>query len=119
MKSLLFAVCLIAMCGCSAQQKNLQSSAVPSVLIDVRTPDERAKFGYINGSICIVHTEIGDKISKFVPDRNTAVGVYCRSGRRSAMAAKVLKKRGYTKVTDYGGFKEAAKKLNLPVVNAK
>ena len=111
-------VCVM-LCGCNKKAAVPQEIVPRGVLIDVRTPEERAETGYITGSVCIVHTQIHTDIGKVAPDTRTPVGVYCRSGRRSAMAAEVLKKIGYTDVTDYGGFEEAQKKLSLPVVKVK
>ena len=111
-------VCVM-LCGCNKKAAVPQEIVPRGVLIDVRTPEERAETGYITGSVCIVHTQIHADIGKVAPDTRTPVGVYCRSGRRSAMAAEVLKKIGYTDVTDYGGFEEAQKKLSLPVVKVK
>ena len=105
--------------GCNKQQSVPPEIPPRGVLIDVRTPEERAETGYIAGSVCIVHTEIHTGIGKVAPDTRTPVGIYCRSGRRSAMAAQVLKSIGYTDVTDHGGFEEAKKKLGLPVVTGK
>jgi rhodanese-related sulfurtransferase len=33
--------------------------------------------------------------------------VYCRSGRRSALAAAILRKAGFTRVTDVGSLERA------------
>ena len=111
---------LVALCGCSMDKKEKETLAPKSmVLIDVRTPAERAENGYIATSVCVVHTERHTQISDIVPDKSTPVGVYCRSGRRSALAADILKNIGYTDVTDFGGFEDAQKKLSLPVVKVK
>jgi phage shock operon rhodanese PspE len=74
-----------------------------AVLIDVRTPEE-FQVVRIPGSILVPDYEIKDKISEVVPDKNAAVIVYCRSGRRSSAAAKELINMGYTKVFDLGGI---------------
>lgn len=74
-----------------------------AILIDVRTPEEY-KTVRIPGSILVPDYEITDKIEKVVPDKNSTVILYCRSGRRSAQAAKELAKMGYTKVLDMGGI---------------
>ena len=110
---------LAALSGCNKRPSVPPEIPPRGVLIDVRTPEERAETGYIAGSVCIVHTEIHTGIGKVAPDTRTPVGVYCRSGRRSAMAAQVLKSIGYTDVTDHGGFEEAKKNIGLPVVNGK
>jgi phage shock protein E len=37
--------------------------------------------------------------------------VYCRSGRRSAIAVEAMKKLGYDDLTDLGGMDEAKRRL--------
>ena len=39
-----------------------------------------------------------------LPDRGAPLYVYCRSGGRSRRAAALLKRMGYTNVTDIGGI---------------
>ena len=107
---------LLCCAGCHKPSSTPPEIPPRGVLIDVRTLKERSETGYITGSVCIEHTLIHTDIKKVAPDTRTHIGVYCRSGRRSAMAAQVLKNIGYKNVTDYGGFEEAKKKINLPVV---
>ncbi|MBR2374472.1 MAG: rhodanese-like domain-containing protein [Lentisphaeria bacterium] len=49
-------------------------------------------------------------------NKGARICVYCRSGRRSAVAAEKLKKMGYTDVYDLGGIQEASKKLGSPIL---
>ncbi|HHW21551.1 MAG TPA: rhodanese-like domain-containing protein [Clostridiaceae bacterium] len=74
-----------------------------AVLIDVRT-EEEYRLIRIPGSILIPDYEIKDKIEKIVPDKNTPIILYCRTGNRSARAAKTLAEMGYTMVFDLGGI---------------
>lgn len=74
-----------------------------AVLIDVRTPEE-FRVVRIPGSVLIPDYEIKDKIANVVPDKDTTVIVYCRSGNRSRNAAKTLIDMGYTKIFDLGGI---------------
>lgn len=74
-----------------------------AVLIDVRTPEEFLVIR-IPGSVLIPDYEIKEKIADVVPDKDTTVIVYCRSGNRSRTAAKKLIDMGYTKVFDLGGI---------------
>ena len=74
-----------------------------AVLIDVRTPDE-FRVVRIPGSVLIPDYEIKDKVAEVVPDKDTTLIVYCRSGNRSRSAAKALIDMGYTKVFDLGGI---------------
>lgn len=85
-----------------------------SNLIDVRTAEEFAE-GAINGAKNIV-LENGD-LEKALPtlDKDAAYSVYCRSGRRSAVAVEMMKQAGFTNVTDLGGIEEAAQALALPI----
>ena len=73
-----------------------------AVLLDVRTPAEYME-KRIPGSVNLPLDEIG-KIKFKVPDLNTPIYVYCRSGYRSHTALGILQKLGYTAVYDIGGI---------------
>ncbi|MCI1209554.1 MAG: rhodanese-like domain-containing protein, partial [Treponema sp.] len=60
--------------------------------------------GHIHGAVLIPDYEIADKASQVIPEKNTVLFVYCRSGRRSAASAKKLVSMGYTQVYDMGGI---------------
>lgn len=70
-------------------------------VIDVRTPDEYTS-GHVPGSILLPFDEIKTKAGQLPPAKNTEIVVYCRSGRRSAIAADTLLSLGYTKIYDMG-----------------
>jgi rhodanese-related sulfurtransferase len=82
----------------NAALKNLPESAV---IIDVREPQEYAQ-GHIPGSINVPVMAIRC-IGERVPDKNTPLFVYCRSGARSNRAVMYLLDTGYSDVTDMGG----------------
>jgi rhodanese-related sulfurtransferase len=42
--------------------------------------------------------------------------LYCRSGRRSAIAAELMATAGFTEVRDLGELETAAQSLGLPIV---
>ncbi len=88
----------------------LPALAANPVVIDVRTPDEYAQ-GHVDGALNLPHDSIAAHIAAAVPDKATPVILYCRSGRRSAMALEALKDAGYTQVENYGGLEEARKRL--------
>lgn len=73
------------------------------ILLDVRTQEE-FKAGHIPTAILLPYDAIEKQASKVLPDTNKEIIVYCRSGRRSAIAADTLQKLGYTKVSDFGGI---------------
>ena len=72
------------------------------VLLDVRTREEYLQ-GHIPGSQNLDVQEI-QKAPELLPDKEAALFVYCRSGARSGQAAFILKKMGYTNVTNIGGI---------------
>ena len=71
-------------------------------LIDVRTTEE---FGVSHikeaQNICVTDADFEEKIKTL--DKTKPVYVYCRSGGRSARAAKILEEKGFTKVYDLQG----------------
>lgn len=71
------------------------------LLLDVRAKDE-FEAGHISGSALMPYDAI--KATFVEPDRNRPIVVYCRSGRRSAIAAETLVAMGYTDVSDFGGI---------------
>ena len=81
-----------------------------AVLLDVRRADE-FNTGHIDGAVLVPHDTIVENVGAIVPDKNTPVYVYCRSGRRSAIAFETMKKLGYTNLTDLGGMDEAKRRL--------
>lgn len=64
-----------------------------TLLLDVRTPEERAE-GHIPGSIFIPLHELRDRLGELPRDRD--IVVYCRSGQRSYYACRILTQRGFS-----------------------
>ncbi len=80
------------------KNKNIQ-------ILDVRTPSEW-QAGAIKGAIKVnvfdknFNTEVDKVLNK-----DKAVYVYCRSGRRSLKASKILAEKGYEVYNVLGGYK--------------
>lgn len=72
-------------------------------IVDVRTQAEYEQ-GYIPGAILVPNETIGDTQPEALPDQETVLLVYCRSGRRSKEAAEKLVALGYQTVYDFGGI---------------
>ena len=88
----------------SAQEAKSRMNADRSVIVlDVRTPEEYAE-KHIPGSVLIPLDTIERDAPKALPDKKRTILVYCRSGRRSAIAAKTLADMGYLSVFDFGGI---------------
>lgn len=86
------------------EAKTLLETDNTTVLIDVRTAEEFAS-GRIPGAKLLPYDEIdAQRAAQAIPTKETPVVLYCRSGRRSAIAADALRKLGYTLVYDMGGI---------------
>jgi len=74
-------------------------------VVDVRTPEEY-EAGHIAGAINVPveAADFGERISQL--DRDTAYLLYCRSGRRSAMAADLMAAAGFSDIVDAGGLED-------------
>ena len=73
------------------------------VIIDARTQSE-FESGHIAGAIMIPEYEIADVAEDVLKDKDQLILVYCRSGRRSKIAAEALVSLGYTNVKEFGGI---------------
>jgi sulfur-carrier protein adenylyltransferase/sulfurtransferase len=81
----------------------------PLQLIDVREQREAA-VSIIEGSRLIPLGQLQGELDSL--DRNAETVLYCRSGVRSATAAKLLRDHGFTRVTDLqGGMKQWAREI--------
>ncbi|NCC76508.1 MAG: rhodanese-like domain-containing protein [Clostridia bacterium] len=74
-----------------------------AVLLDVRTEAEFAE-GHIEGAQQLAVEELLDRTEELPTDKSIPLVVYCRSGRRSALAAEQLAELGYTTIYDLGGI---------------
>ena len=86
-----------------AEAKALMDSESGYIIIDARTQSEYDE-GHIPGAILIPEYEIADRAEKELLDKDQLILVYCRSGRRSKIAAEELVKLGYTNVKEFGGI---------------
>jgi phage shock protein E len=75
------------------------------LIIDVRTADEY-RAGHVRDAINIPYDEIAARIAAFVPDRDSRIVLYCRSGRRSGIAEQALRQMGYRQVENKGGLND-------------
>lgn len=85
-----------------AEAKEIMDSE-EAIVLDVRTKDEYDQ-GHIEGSVLLPVDEISAKAEEVIKDKSTKILVYCRSGNRSATAAKTLIEMGYENVLDFGGI---------------
>ena len=85
------------------EAKKIMDSGEEHIVLDTREQDEFDE-GHIPGAILIPYTEIENKAEEMLPDKDKLILVYCRSGRRSKIAAESLAKLGYANVKEFGGI---------------
>lgn len=85
-------------------------------LIDVRTVDE-FKEGHLKNAqnICVTDGDFEENVAKL--DKDQPVYLYCRSGKRSAKAAEILKDLGFKEIYDMDGGILNWKSENLEIEN--
>jgi rhodanese-related sulfurtransferase len=114
---LILAVMLLTACGknqengqeavyvnITAQEaKEIMDTEEGYIILDVRTQEEYDE-GHIPGAIQISHEEIEARAEEVLTDKDQLILVYCRSGRRSKIAAEALAELGYTNIKEFGGI---------------
>ena len=114
---LLLAVMLLTACGqdkendqgavyvniTAEEAKQIMDSEEGYIILDVRTQEEYDQ-GHIPGAIVISHEKISEKAEEVLTDKDQLILVYCRSGRRSKIAAEALVELGYTNIKEFGGI---------------
>ena len=74
--------------------------AAGAALLDVRSPDEFVQ-GHLPGAVNIPIQDLDRRLGE-VASAEGHVVVYCRTGRRSSTAARLLKHHGFTRFHDLG-----------------
>ena len=85
------------------EAKRIMDTEEGYVILDVREQDEYDA-GHISGAILIPYTQIEAKANEMLTDKDQLILVYCRSGRRSKLAAEALVELGYTNIKEFGGI---------------
>jgi len=84
------------------------------LIIDVRTPAEYAD-GHVPGAINIPYDEMEARASEISLHKEARIVLYCRSGRRSGIAAKTLTAKGFHKLGLLEGDMPGWEKSGFPV----
>ena len=75
------------------------------IILDVREQDEYGS-GHIPDAVLLPVGTIGeDAAAAVIPEKDSTVLVYCRSGNRSKTASSALAELGYTNIYEFGGIK--------------
>ena len=114
MQRLLIALCLfIGFSSISGARTYVLDGVRSNVVIDVRTPQEFAS-GHVDGAINIPYDTITPKLPALATiGKDENIVLYCRSGRRSAIAKQSLAELGYRKLQDGGGIDSLVPRLKV------
>ena len=85
-----------------ALAERVASSDPQLLVLDVRSAAEFAE-GHIPGAVNIPHDVIGGRVAELGPAGERDIVVYCRSGRRSALAIETLKTAGFSRLFHLDG----------------
>ena len=88
-----------------SEAKEIMDSNENVIILDVRELYEYEE-GHIKGAVLIPYTEIENRAATELPDKESVILVYCRSGRRSKIAAQTLADLGYKNVMEFGGIND-------------
>ena len=76
------------------------------IILDVREQDEYDEKHIPDAILLSVDMIDGDTAEGVIPEKDSVVLVYCRSGNRSKTASGKLVDLGYTQVYEFGGNKD-------------
>jgi rhodanese-related sulfurtransferase len=76
-------------------------------VVDVRRLEEFAQ-GHLAGALFaeVTAPDFEEQIQALDLDPNAPVFLYCRSGNRSGVAARILRDKGYTQAVNVGGYED-------------
>ncbi len=111
MKKLITLLLAISLTGCGSNESKVIDyqqaldliEQKQALIVDVRTLDEYNS-GHVENALLIPLDTISTQPLEQIPDLDTPIIVYCRSGNRSNQALGLLEDIGYTEVYDLGSI---------------
>lgn len=86
------------------EAKEMIDNEPDCLILDVREEEEYIT-GHADGAVLFPVDMISERTAKeIIPSKNTPLLVYCRSGKRSEMAAESLSRLGYRRVYNIGSL---------------
>lgn len=102
----LLILCVLLLGGCASTTKTNELDKIIEennyILVDVRTKEEYDE-GHLKDAINIPYDEINVDTEL---DKDKYILVYCKSGKRAQTAEAYLRRVGYDKVYNLGGFEQ-------------
>ena len=76
------------------------------IILDVREQDEYDGGHIVDAALLPVGTIDAETAAAVIPEKDSIVLVYCRSGNRSKTASAALVALGYTQIYEFGGIND-------------
>lgn len=83
------------------------------LVLDVRTHDEYAE-SHVPGALNVDYQQLAGRLNDLTGHRDKTVVVYCESGRRAAIAEKILSDAGFRNLLHLEGDMSGWRYANLP-----
>ena len=109
-------LCLLLLTGCGGKSADATYQQIDQeaakemmdtqevIILDVREQDEYDS-SHISGAVLLPVGSIDeDTAAEVIPEKDSTVLVYCRSGNRSKTASSTLVELGYTNIYEFGGI---------------
>ncbi len=84
------------------------------LILDVRTPQEYTA-GHVPGAINMPHTSVKSQLEKLQEYKDKTIVIYCKSGRRAAMAKQTLVDAGFKQLLHLDGDMDGWQLGNFPI----
>ena len=88
------------------EAKEIMDGEETYTILDVRTQEEYDQGHIGTETLLIPYDEIETQAEEALPEKEAQILVYCRTGRRSKIAAESLASMGYTNVKEFGGIED-------------
>ena len=85
------------------EAKKIMDNETGYAILDVREQDEYDA-SHIPGAILMPYTRAEELAADLLPNKDQQILVYCRTGRRSKIAAQTLADMGYSNIKEFGGI---------------
>ena len=88
------------------EAKKMIDELEDEIILDVREQEEYDEKHIVDAVLLPVGMIDEDTAEAVIPQKDTVVLVYCRSGNRSKTASAALVELGYTQVYEFGGINQ-------------
>jgi phage shock protein E len=92
-----------------SQAVTTPAAAPQPLILDVRTLEEYAA-GHVAGTVHIPLDQLEQRWQEIAQYRDQPIIVYCRTGRRSAVAIDLLATKGFSRLENGGGVSQMARR---------